>query len=70
MPGMKKKALFRLKEACSINVIYLSCIGHPTISISVCSHEEIDVTHPEFFSNAKLNGYVPPNVEVIPIDWH
>ncbi|KAI4329516.1 hypothetical protein MLD38_027897 [Melastoma candidum] len=27
------------------------------------SHEEIDVTHPEFFSNAKLNGYVPPNTE-------
>ncbi|XP_040986711.1 DNA-(apurinic or apyrimidinic site) endonuclease isoform X4 [Juglans microcarpa x Juglans regia] len=27
------------------------------------SHEEIDVSHPEFFSAAKLNGYVPPNKE-------
>ncbi|XP_010550711.1 PREDICTED: DNA-(apurinic or apyrimidinic site) lyase [Tarenaya hassleriana] len=27
------------------------------------SHEEIDVTHPEFFAAAKLNGYVPPNTE-------
>ncbi|KAL1363784.1 hypothetical protein HN51_011964 [Arachis hypogaea] len=29
------------------------------------SHEEIDVSHPEFFSAAKQNGYVPPNKE----DW-
>ncbi|CAL0320043.1 unnamed protein product [Lupinus luteus] len=29
------------------------------------SHEEIDVSHPEFFSSAKLNGYVAPNKE----DW-
>ncbi|KAG5523036.1 hypothetical protein RHGRI_035002 [Rhododendron griersonianum] len=27
------------------------------------SHEEIDVSHPEFFSSAKLNGYIPPNKE-------
>lgn len=27
------------------------------------SHEEIDVSHPEFFSTAKLYGYVPPNKE-------
>ncbi|GMY15018.1 DNA-(apurinic or apyrimidinic site) lyase [Fagus crenata] len=27
------------------------------------SHEEIDVSHPEFFSAAKLNAYVPPNKE-------
>ncbi|CAL8158230.1 unnamed protein product [Prunus armeniaca] len=27
------------------------------------SHEEIDVSHPHFFSAAKLNGYVPPNKE-------
>lgn len=27
------------------------------------SHEDIDVSHPEFFSAAKLNGYVPPNNE-------
>ncbi|KAJ6760834.1 AP ENDONUCLEASE [Salix purpurea] len=27
------------------------------------SHEEIDVSHPEFFSAAKVNGYVPPNKE-------
>ncbi|WCJ36193.1 DNA-(apurinic or apyrimidinic site) endonuclease [Euphorbia peplus] len=27
------------------------------------SHEEIDVSHPEFFSAAKQNGYVPPNEE-------
>ncbi|XP_057487245.1 DNA-(apurinic or apyrimidinic site) endonuclease-like [Actinidia eriantha] len=27
------------------------------------SHEEIDVSHPEFFSVAKLNGYIPPNKE-------
>lgn len=27
------------------------------------SHEENDVSHPEFFSSAKLNGYTPPNKE-------
>eukprot|EP00257_Ricinus_communis_P019707 XP_015578771.1 DNA-(apurinic or apyrimidinic site) lyase [Ricinus communis] len=27
------------------------------------SHEEIDVSHPEFFIAAKQNGYVPPNKE-------
>ncbi|XAR50281.1 DNA-(apurinic or apyrimidinic site) lyase [Bertholletia excelsa] len=27
------------------------------------SHEEIDVSHPDFFSNAKMNGYIPPNKE-------
>ncbi|XP_047314493.1 DNA-(apurinic or apyrimidinic site) endonuclease [Impatiens glandulifera] len=27
------------------------------------SHEDIDVSHPEFFSSAMLNGYVPPNKE-------
>uniref|UniRef100_A0A1D1Y8W6 DNA-(apurinic or apyrimidinic site) endonuclease n=1 Tax=Anthurium amnicola TaxID=1678845 RepID=A0A1D1Y8W6_9ARAE len=27
------------------------------------SHQDIDVSHPEFFINAKLNGYVPPNEE-------
>ncbi|KAM6570181.1 hypothetical protein CsatB_018166 [Cannabis sativa] len=27
------------------------------------SHEEIDVSHPEFFSTAKQNNYVPPNKE-------
>ncbi|KAL6177570.1 hypothetical protein ACLB2K_049096 [Fragaria x ananassa] len=27
------------------------------------SHEEIDVSHPDFFSAAKVNGYVPPNKE-------
>ncbi|KAI3915406.1 hypothetical protein MKW98_022364 [Papaver atlanticum] len=27
------------------------------------SHKEIDVSHPDFFSSAKLNGYVPPNKE-------
>lgn len=31
----------------------------------LCSHEDIDVSHPEFFSAAKMNGYVPPNKEVI-----
>lgn len=27
------------------------------------SHEDIDVSHPEFFKNAKLQGYVPPRIE-------
>ncbi|KVI06259.1 Endonuclease/exonuclease/phosphatase [Cynara cardunculus var. scolymus] len=27
------------------------------------SHEEIDVSHPDFFQSAKLNGYIPPNKE-------
>ncbi|CAM0957297.1 unnamed protein product [Alopecurus aequalis] len=27
------------------------------------SHDEIDVSHPDFFSSAKLNGYIPPNKE-------
>ncbi|KAK6123686.1 hypothetical protein DH2020_042568 [Rehmannia glutinosa] len=30
------------------------------------SHQDIDVSHPEFFSAAKLNGYVPPNKEEPP----
>ncbi|XP_076901961.1 DNA-(apurinic or apyrimidinic site) endonuclease-like isoform X1 [Bidens hawaiensis] len=29
------------------------------------SHEEIDVSHPDFFQTAKLNGYIPPNKEVL-----
>lgn len=33
--------------------------------VVICSHEEIDVSHPDFFASAKLNGYVPPNKEVI-----
>lgn len=28
------------------------------------SHQDIDVTHPDFFSNAKQAGYIPPNKEV------
>ncbi|RZC58824.1 hypothetical protein C5167_006128 [Papaver somniferum] len=35
----------------------------PSILFSFCSHEERDVSHPDFFSSAKLNGYVPPNKE-------
>ncbi|KAL6905827.1 hypothetical protein ACP4OV_003428 [Aristida adscensionis] len=31
------------------------------------SHEEIDVSHPDFFSSAKLNGYIPPNKECLQI---
>ncbi|GAB4860533.1 DNA-(apurinic or apyrimidinic site) endonuclease [Ancistrocladus abbreviatus] len=27
------------------------------------SHEDVDVSHPEFFAAAKLNGYLPPNNE-------
>ncbi|XP_058093826.1 DNA-(apurinic or apyrimidinic site) endonuclease isoform X3 [Magnolia sinica] len=27
------------------------------------SHQDIDVSHPDFFRNAKLNGYIPPNKE-------
>ncbi|KAF9605027.1 hypothetical protein IFM89_013193 [Coptis chinensis] len=27
------------------------------------SHQEIDVSHPDFFSSAKQNGYCPPNKE-------
>ncbi|KAI5665007.1 hypothetical protein M9H77_24330 [Catharanthus roseus] len=27
------------------------------------SHEDMDVSHPEFFAAAKLNGYIPPNKE-------
>ncbi|GAB2269729.1 DNA-(apurinic or apyrimidinic site) endonuclease [Dionaea muscipula] len=27
------------------------------------SHEDIDVSHPDFFRSAKLNGYLPPNKE-------
>lgn len=27
------------------------------------SHEDIDVSHPEFFAAAKINGYIPPNKE-------
>ncbi|KMZ61656.1 DNA-(apurinic or apyrimidinic site) lyase, partial [Zostera marina] len=26
-------------------------------------HQDIDVTHPDFFSNAKQAGYIPPNKE-------
>uniref|UniRef100_A0A803KQF8 DNA-(apurinic or apyrimidinic site) endonuclease n=1 Tax=Chenopodium quinoa TaxID=63459 RepID=A0A803KQF8_CHEQI len=27
------------------------------------SHEDIDVSHPDFFAAAKMNGYIPPNKE-------
>lgn len=27
------------------------------------SHQDIDVSHPDFFSNAKIAGYMPPNKE-------
>lgn len=27
------------------------------------SHQDVDVSHPDFFSSAKQNGYVPPNKE-------
>ncbi|ONK57579.1 uncharacterized protein A4U43_C09F1940 [Asparagus officinalis] len=27
------------------------------------SHQDMDVSHPDFFSSAKLNGYIPPNKE-------
>ncbi|PIA30394.1 hypothetical protein AQUCO_05600082v1 [Aquilegia coerulea] len=27
------------------------------------SHQEIDVSHPDFFSSAKVNNYIPPNKE-------
>lgn len=36
----------------------------PFSLLVICSHEEIDVSHPDFFATAKLNGYVPPNKEV------
>ena len=42
-----------------------SILIHEVSSFSICSHEEIDVSHPEFFSAAKVNGYVPPNKEVL-----
>lgn len=32
--------------------------------MNFCSHEDIDVSHPEFFAAAKMNGYIPPNKEV------
>ncbi|KAH9776586.1 DNA-(apurinic or apyrimidinic site) endonuclease [Citrus sinensis] len=50
-----------------IQEFVLQCSGKPLIwcgDLNV-SHEEIDVSHPEFFAAAKLNGYVPPNKE----DW-
>lgn len=50
----------------------LCAVNHASIGFLfiICSHEEIDVTHPEFFSAAKQNGYVPPNPEVISVcNW-
>ncbi|KAJ4775116.1 DNA-(apurinic or apyrimidinic site) lyase [Rhynchospora pubera] len=44
---------------------FVQCIDKPLIwcgDLNV-SHEDIDVSHPDFFSSAKLNGYVPPNKE-------
>ncbi|KAK2648042.1 hypothetical protein Ddye_015531 [Dipteronia dyeriana] len=35
----------------------------------ICSHEGIDVSHPDFFSAAKLNGYIPPNKEVYQLQF-
>lgn len=42
----------------------LSCSSHIFSVFFLFSHQEIDVSHPDFFSNAKLNGYIPPNKEV------
>ncbi|KAG5067007.1 hypothetical protein JHK86_010738 [Glycine max] len=36
---------------------------HVWWSLADSNHEEIDVSHPDFFSVAKLNGYIPPNKE-------
>jgi hypothetical protein len=55
-----------------VHVCYFSMIFFRDILFVICftlfehsSHEEIDVSHPDFFSSAKLNGYTPPNKEVI-----
>lgn len=32
---------------------------------SLRSHKDIDVSHPEFFATAKVQGYTPPNTEVL-----
>ena len=41
------------------------CSFRDSTYVVIYSHEEIDVSHPDFFATAKLNGYVPPNNEVI-----
>lgn len=34
-----------------------------------CSHQDVDVTDPDFFRNAKQKGYTPPNKEVLSSHW-
>ncbi|OAY86028.1 DNA-(apurinic or apyrimidinic site) lyase [Ananas comosus] len=44
---------------------FVQNVGKPLIwcgDLNV-SHQDIDVSHPDFFSSAKLNGYIPPNKE-------
>ncbi|GJN41355.1 hypothetical protein PR202_gn00718 [Eleusine coracana subsp. coracana] len=36
---------------------------NPILEFKSSSHEEIDVSHPDFLSSAKLNGYTPLNKE-------
>lgn len=48
--------------------VALCAVNHASIGFFlfiICSHEEVDVSHPDFFSAAKQNGYVPPNAEVM-----
>ncbi|KAK0586134.1 hypothetical protein LWI29_001607 [Acer saccharum] len=60
-----KKVSFSLDKSASKHEPDGRCSEKPLIwcgDLNV-SHEEIDVSHPDFFSAAKLNGYIPPNKE-------
>ncbi|KAI6694243.1 hypothetical protein NL676_021953 [Syzygium grande] len=52
---------FRLLNTYSPNNVNHASIGF--FLFIICNHEEVDVSHPDFFSAAKQNGYVPPNAE-------
>ncbi|OEL22487.1 hypothetical protein BAE44_0016494 [Dichanthelium oligosanthes] len=65
-----KKVSFNLDRTCKFEDDfglslhnYIFCC-HSYTSLDHSSHEEIDVSHPDFFSSAKLNGYTPPNKEI------
>lgn len=54
----------------SVHFSKISFQSYFSLVFEYSSHEEIDVSHPDFFSSAKLNGYIPPNKEVFVLCWN
>ncbi|KAJ8430702.1 hypothetical protein Cgig2_000267 [Carnegiea gigantea] len=61
-----------LNVRCFKDCVFITCTSNSACLVTgterldsgtrIC-HEDIDVSHPEFFAAAKMNGYIPPNKE-------